>query len=62
MTRSSFGGSSPFDIDGAPIARDAFAADIGIDFALSGRVWFGVAYNSDIARRAESHSGRATFS
>ena len=62
VTRNSFGSSSPFDIAGAPIARDAFAADIGIDFALSERVRLGVAYSGDVARRAESHAGRATFS
>lgn len=62
VTINSFGRSTPFAIAGTPIARDAFAANIGIDLALSDRMRLGLAYSGDVARRAESHSGRASFS
>ncbi len=61
-TASNFGGSSSFRIAGAPIARNAFAGDIGFSLALSDRARFDVTYSGDVASKAESHSGRATLS
>ncbi|MDZ3832789.1 MAG: autotransporter-associated beta strand repeat-containing protein [Sphingopyxis sp.] len=61
VASSRFVGSSPFVIAGAPIARDAFAADIGINVALSDRARIDISYNGDVASRAVSHTGRAAF-
>jgi len=62
VTASAFDTSPSFRIAGAPIARDAFAADVGISLALSNRTRLDLSYSGDVASRAESHAGRATFS
>lgn len=62
VTASAFDTSPSFLIAGAPIARDAFAADVGISLALSNRTRLDLSYSGDVASRAESHAGKATFS
>ncbi len=59
---SRFEALSPLAIAGAPIARDAFAADIGLSLALSSRARIDLSYSGDVARKSESHAGRATLS
>jgi len=62
VTASAFDTSPPFRIAGAPIARDAFTADVGIGLVLSNRRRLDMSHSGDVASRAESHAGRATFS
>lgn len=59
---SRFEALSPLAIAGTPIARDAFAADIGLSLALSSRARIDLSYSGDVARKSESHAGRATLS
>lgn len=57
-----FAGGTPFTVTGAPVARNALSADIGLGIALSSQARFDIAYAGDIASSTQNHSGRATFS
>ncbi|PTD24417.1 hypothetical protein CV103_07775 [Sphingomonas fennica] len=57
-----FAGGTPFTVTGAPVARNALSADIGLGIALSSQARFDISYAGDIASSTQNHSGRATFS
>lgn len=49
------GGSSSFDVQGAPIARDAAALSAGIDVTLAKSAVLGLSYQGQLASGAEEH-------
>lgn len=51
-----------FTIVGAPIARDALAAEVGVGAALTRNVRFDLSYDGSIAKRAQDHAARASLS
>jgi outer membrane autotransporter protein len=54
-------GSDPFSVAGVPIAENAFVGEAGIDMAVTETVRFGLAYATQIASDAQSHSAEASI-
>ncbi|MDI6024650.1 autotransporter domain-containing protein [Corticibacterium sp. UT-5YL-CI-8] len=54
-------GGSPFALEGAPIARNAFVTEAGFDYALSPNATVGLAYAGQFASDASNNSIKADF-
>ncbi|MBV8427260.1 MAG: autotransporter domain-containing protein, partial [Hyphomicrobiales bacterium] len=52
------GGAQAFDVAGAPIDRDAFVAEAGIDYALTSMFSVGVSYSGQYGARAMDNAVR----
>jgi outer membrane autotransporter protein len=50
-----------FSTAGLPIAADAAVTEAGIDWRISPRMKFGIAYQGEFAQNAQTHAGTATF-
>lgn len=60
MVRMAFlDGTQRFDVRGAPLARDAAIADLGLDFSLSEKVHLGASYNGLLSKDAADHAIQA---
>ena len=49
----------PFSIAGAPIARDALALEVGVDWRLTANVKLGVTYSGRLASSASDNAIKA---
>jgi uncharacterized protein with beta-barrel porin domain len=56
------GGTAPFTVAGAPVARDALTLEAGVEIGLGGTASLGFAYSGQIAGRSEDHGARAVLS
>ncbi|MFY9695970.1 MAG: tetratricopeptide repeat protein [Xanthobacteraceae bacterium] len=50
-----------FSTAGLPIAADAAVTEAGIDWRITPRMKFGIAYQGQLAQNAQTHAGTATF-
>jgi outer membrane autotransporter protein len=50
-----------FSTAGLPIAADAAVTEAGIDWRITPRMKFGIAYQGEFAQNAQTHAGTATF-
>jgi len=55
------GGASPFAVAGAPVDRNAFVAEAGLDWSLASDTTLGIAYNGQIGARAHEHALKGNF-
>ncbi|WP_370677325.1 autotransporter domain-containing protein [Pleomorphomonas sp. PLEO] len=56
-----FVGSSPFSVSGVAIARDALAADVGLDVEVGRSATLGVSYGGQFGNRVTEQTARADF-
>jgi fibronectin-binding autotransporter adhesin len=54
-------GSTPFTIDGTPLARNSALAELGFDIAIGEHAKFAVDYSGEIADRVRDNALRATL-
>ncbi|WP_249734105.1 autotransporter outer membrane beta-barrel domain-containing protein [Bradyrhizobium sp. sGM-13] len=57
-TLSFAGGSTAFEIAGAPLARDSALLEAGADLYLNAQTTLGILYQGQVARNAEDHAVR----
>lgn len=57
-TAFNFSGGSAFDIEGAPIARDAAVIEAGLDFSMGKAITLGISYSGQMASDAQTHGFR----
>jgi len=60
-TQLAFGGSSPFNVAGAPIVGDTFLYDAGLAWALTDTTSIDVSYAGERSTAANSNTVRGTF-
>lgn len=54
-------GSNPFTVTGAPIARDAFVTELGLEAELSDNAFLGASYNGQYGDGTTAHGFNAEF-
>lgn len=62
QTLSFLSGSSPFSVEGLPIARNALVVEAGIEMEIQERMGLSVVYDGDLATDAQSHAVKGRFS
>ena len=55
------GSSSPFEVSGASVDRNALVAEAGLDWLLAPDMTLGVAYNGQVGSRAQEHALKGNF-
>ncbi len=53
------GGAQSFSVAGVPIDRDAFVAEVGIDYAVTSMLSVGVSYSGQYGQRAMDNAVKA---
>ncbi len=56
------GGSSAFRTAGAPLARDAAVASVGLDWLVAPGTLVGLSYDGQLGRRAQDHAVKGSLS
>lgn len=61
-TTATLAGGAPFQVEGSPLARDAFIAEAGLDFSVTKTVTLGVSYTGQMSSAVQAHGVRGDLS